>query len=90
MDEQHPSWTELGTEAPTRDATITVAIGGLIAGLHFFRVLQLDESGWAGSSRGFSFVRFRASEEGTMWIRGYHSGGSEQGAALLAAQALVG
>ncbi len=82
------TWNEMGTAPPVEGDPMTVCDGDLF----FVYVTQTKHTGWLGSSRRDLRALMSgcvAFEEGTKWIRGHHTADSEQGAALIAAHALL-
>ncbi len=85
------AWNEMGTVPPVDGAPMTVYDDG---SLFFMYVHRTEPHGWTGgigTTHGTSILLAGcvAFEEGTRWIRGHHDADSEQGAALLAARALL-
>ncbi len=75
------AWEELGTVRVACGDPVTVCD---FYGLFFDIVRRVYAFGWIGGLVSATAVR-----EGTKWIRGHHAADSEQGAALIAAQALL-
>jgi len=75
------TWEELGVAPVAVGDPITVAA---LLGLYFDLVQRVDVSGWHGL-----WIVTLAANEGRTWIRGHHDADTEQGAALLAAYALL-